>query len=144
MPLACKVRFSASKEYVNPLPSRVMLPAASQAYAVLLLMWLLPSTVTLRGYPEHCVRPIEFKFASASGVKLCPQQSTPEVACVAAELMRFSGSYWKLRVRPLSTLLVMLAMVPLLPPGRLYPRLRLSAVPAEDVACVAVYWSRLL
>src|SRR6266436_5938264 len=96
-----------------------MFPTASYANVESLIMWLFASTVRLSGALLHCALETVFKLANASGVKFWPQQSTPDVACVVAEEMRFKGSYEKFWVRPGSALLVTLVTVPLSPPERL-------------------------
>src|SRR6267143_541337 len=105
-----------------------MFPAASYANVESVLMWLLESTVEFsmpnwQGGRARVPELIFVGFATASsaalpsGPKTWPQQSVPDVADDCADRMRFSGSYVKDCVRPVSTLLVMPVTVPLSPPA---------------------------
>src|SRR5487761_45913 len=97
---------------------------------------------------------MEVRFATASGPKLCPQQSFPEVAFVAADRMRFRLSYVKSWVSPVSTPLMMPVTLPLLPVDvdehpvdkekEVKQGAKFIAVPFEEEAAIEVVSKRLL
>ena len=63
------------------------------------VIWFWPFTLTLSCVPEHLVTFSASKLAQASYPKLCPQQSSPDVAALCAVEMRFTLSYVNVCVR---------------------------------------------